>query len=68
MVDKHFTLRVNDGQSFFICGVELCGIKPQKKKQHGAVSASPRAVKLLEVDSDRLRGFYRCQSFFFKVQ
>lgn len=60
--------RVNDGQSFFICGVELCGIKPQKRKQHGAVSASPRAVKLLNNDSPRLRGVNGCQSFFFEVQ
>lgn len=50
---------------FFLCGAKFCGIKPQKKKQHGEGDASPRAVKLLKVDLDRVRGVNGCQSFFF---
>ena len=68
MVDKHFTLRVNNGQPFFI----LCGAgtppDPQllKKKQHGAVNASPRAVKPLKNAYNRRGGVNGCHSFFLR--
>lgn len=51
---------------FFLCGAELCGIKPRKRKQHRVGKPSPYAVELLEVDSPRLRGVNGCHSFFFE--
>lgn len=67
MGDKHFTLRVNDGQPFFIYGAGTPPRPPiiEEKTARGGQCHAP-CCKLLDNNSHRLRGVNGCQSFFFK--